>query len=90
MIVHCEQPPLIDKNGWRTCYYYIIGGFSHNAKATTTTRTAGGLFVSQSFVFGNNQKLHNEKQGHALTKKPIATFANYRFLLVFIVFYRFL
>ena len=67
MIVHCEQPPLIDKNGWRTCYYYIIGGFSHNAKATTTTRTAGGLFVSQSFVFGNNQKLHNEKQGHALT-----------------------
>ena len=27
------RPPLINKNGWRTCYYYIIGGFYNNAKA---------------------------------------------------------
>ena len=69
MIVHFEQPPLINKNGWRTCYYYIIGGFSHNAKAALTTRTAGGLFIFQSSVFRISEKLHNEKQGLALTKK---------------------
>ena len=38
-------PPLIIKNGWRTYFYYIIGGFPHNAKATSTTRIAGGFFV---------------------------------------------
>ena len=32
-------------------------------------RTAGGLFVFQSSVFRINEKLHNVKQGFALTKK---------------------
>ena len=32
-------------------------------------RIAGGLFVSQSSVFRINEKLHNGKQGFALTKK---------------------
>ena len=32
-------------------------------------RTAGGLFVFQSSVFRINEKLHNVKQGLALTKK---------------------
>ena len=58
---------MINKNGWRTCYYYIIGGFYNNAKAILTTRIAGGLFVSQSSVFRINEKLHNVKQGFALT-----------------------
>ena len=60
---------MINKNGWRTCYYYIIGGFYNNAKAILTTRIAGGLFVSQSSVFRINEKLHNGKQGFALTIK---------------------
>ena len=63
------RPPLINKNGWRTCYYYIIGGFYNNAKAILTTRIAGGLFVFQSSVFRINEKLHNGKQGFALTTK---------------------
>ena len=66
------RPPLINKNGWRTCYYYIIGGFYNNAKAILTTRIAGGLFVSQSSVFRINEKLHNGKQGFALTKKEFS------------------
>ena len=37
-------------------------------------RTAGGLFVSQNSVFGNNQKLHNAKQGYALTTKMTSTY----------------
>lgn len=41
----------------------------HNAKAILTTRRAGGLFVLQSSVFRINEKLHNGKQGHALTKQ---------------------
>ena len=32
-------------------------------------RTAGGLFVFQSSVFRINEKLHNVKQGLALTRK---------------------
>jgi len=36
---------------------------------SSTTRTAGGLFVFQSFVFRINEKLHNAKQGLALTTK---------------------
>ena len=50
-------------------FYYIIGGFLHNAKAILTTRRAGGLFVLQSSVFRINEKLHNVKQGLALTKE---------------------
>ena len=69
------QPPLINKNGWRTCNYYITGGFLHNAKATLTTRIAGGLFVSQSFVFRISEKLLNGKQGFALTIKLPALLA---------------
>ena len=65
------RPPLINKNGWRTCYYYIIGGFYNNAKAILTTRIAGGLFVSQSSVFRINEKLHNVKQGFALTIRGV-------------------
>lgn len=41
-------------------------------------RTAGGLFVFQSFVFRNNEKLHNAKQGLALTKKDTAIPPRYR------------
>jgi len=54
-------------NGWRTCFYYIKGGFLHNAKAIPTTRRAGGLFVLQSSVFRISEKLLNGEQGHALT-----------------------
>ena len=37
---------------------YLTRGISYH--------TAGGLFVFQSFVFQNNEKLHNVKQGLAL------------------------
>lgn len=43
------------------------GGFILQAEATSTIRTAGGLFVFQSSVFRINEKLHNVKQGLALT-----------------------
>ena len=48
-------------------FYYIIGGFLHNAEAIPTTRRAGGLFVLQSFVFRISEKLLNGEQGLALT-----------------------
>ena len=50
-------------------FYYIIGGFLHNAEAIPTTRRAGGLFVLQSSVFRINEKLLNGEQGPALTTK---------------------
>ena len=37
-------PPSINKMVGEP-FYYIIGGFLHNAKAILTTRRAGGLFV---------------------------------------------
>lgn len=48
-------PPSINKMVGEP-FYYIIGGFLHNAKASLTTR-AGGLFVLQSSVFRINEKL---------------------------------
>ena len=67
MIVHFEQPPLINKKRLANLLLLYYWRFSHNAKATTTTRIAGGLFVPQSSVFRINEKLHNVKQGLALT-----------------------
>ena len=41
----------------------------HNAKAISTTRIAGGLFVLHCGVFRISEKLRNGEQGHALTIK---------------------
>lgn len=51
-------PPSINKMVGEP-FYYIIGGFLHNAKAILTTRRAGDLFVLQSSVFRINEKLLN-------------------------------
>jgi len=40
------MPPLFNICGWRTCNYYIIGGFLLEAKAVWEhTCIAGGLFL---------------------------------------------
>ena len=70
-------PPLINKMVGEP-FYYIIGGFLHNAKASLTTR-AGGLFVLQSSVFRINEKLLNGEQGPALRIRKRISVSGYPF-----------
>ena len=71
-------PPLINKMVGEP-FYYIIGGFLHNAKAILTTRRAGGLFVLQSSVFRINEKLLNGEQGPALRIRKRISVSGYPF-----------
>ena len=51
--------------------FIIVGEFFlHNAKAISTTRIAGGLFVHQSYI-SLFEKFRNAEQGFALTSKRV-------------------